>query len=280
MKRFSRRSRRWVSAHVAFVAALALTLSCVTKGTHNEIVGALEAENRNLEQRVRDLERSNRALDDERAELVDEMEDLRQEREVLARDVAKLETSKRLLTDHLRKRDAQVAELSRLQSTYEGLVADLESEVSAGQIQIEQLREGLRLNLSQEILFPSGAVDLNPRGADVLRKVAARLHRTDHRVEVQGHSDDVPLSPKLAARWGSNWELAAARASRVVRLLEAEKVDPARLTAVSYGQYAPVASNDTPEGRARNRRIEIRLIPIEAVEPSAAPEAATPPETP
>jgi chemotaxis protein MotB len=280
MKRFSRHWRSRASARLAFVVALALPMACVTRGTHDEVVGALEAENKSLEQRVLDLERSNRALDDERAQLIDEMEDLRQARDVLSRDVAKLETSKRLLTEHLRERDAQVVELSRLQSTYEGLVSDLESEVSAGQIQIEQLREGLRLNLSQDILFRSGAVDLDPRGADVLRKVAGRLDRTDHRVEVQGHSDDVPLSPRLAARWGSNWELAAARASSVVRLFEAEKIDPGRLTAVSYGEHAPVASNDTPEGRARNRRIEIRLIPIEAAEPLAAPEAAASPETP
>jgi len=260
--------------------ALALPLACVTSGKHEEIVGGLEAENQALEKRVVDLERSNRSLDEERAKLIDEMEDMRQTRDMLSRDVAKLETSKQLLTEHLRTRDAQVAELSRLQSTYEGLVADLESEVSAGQIEIEQLREGLRLNLSQDVLFRSGAVELDPRGADVLRKVAGRLSQSHYRVEVQGHSDDVPLSVRLAARWGSNWELAAARASQVVRLFEAEAIDPGRLTAVSYGSHAPVASNDTPEGRARNRRIEIRLIPIPGADASAASEEAeAPPET-
>jgi chemotaxis protein MotB len=237
-------------------------------------VADLEAENRSLEQRVSDLERSNRVLDDENAELIDEMEDMRQAMGTLTRDVTKLEKSKVLLTEHLRAREAQVQELSRLQSTYAGLVADLESEVAAGQIEIEQLREGLRLNLAQDILFPSGSVRLNEGGAVVLRKVAVQLRKIEHRVEVQGHTDDVPLSRSLAGRWGSNWELAAARAAQVVRLFERENIDPQRLSAVSFGSHAPVGSNDTPEGRARNRRIEIRLMPVREAEVPVASTSA------
>jgi chemotaxis protein MotB len=251
----------------------------VTRGKHEAVVGSLEAENRRLEQRVDDLEHSNRALDDERARLIDEMEDMRQTRDALSRDVAKLEKSKTLLTEHLRAREAQVEKLNRLQATYAGLVADLESEVSAGQIEIEQLREGLRLNLSQDILFPSGSVRLNEGGAVVLGKVAAQLRKIEHRVEVQGHTDDVPLSRTLAGRWGSNWELAAARAAQVVRLFEDENVDSSRLSAVSYGSHAPVDSNETPEGRARNRRIEIRLIPVRDAETPVASTTAEAPET-
>lgn len=279
MKRYTRHSHRRISARFAAACLLALPLACVTRGTHEAVVTSLEAENKSLEQRVSDLERSNRSLDDERTRLVDEMEDMRQARDALSRDVAKLEKSKSLLTEHLRAREAQVQELSRLQSTYAGLVADLESEVAAGQIEIEQLREGLRLNLSQDILFPSGSVRLNEAGAEVLRKVAAQLRKTEHRVEVQGHTDDVPLSRTLAGRWGSNWELAAARAAQVVRLFEGEQIDPQRLSAVSYGSHAPVESNDTPEGRARNRRIEIRLMPVREAETPVASTRTEAPES-
>jgi len=264
---------------IAAITSIAL-VGCVTRGTYDADVGALETENAQLEARILDLERSNRALDDERVKLIDEMEDLRQTRESLARDVAMLEKSKALLTEHLRAREEQVSKLSQMKDTYEGLVADLESEVASGQIQIEQLREGLRMNLPQDILFPSGAVTLDPRGAAVLRKVAAKLRENNYRIEVHGHSDDVPLSRALAARWGSNWELAAARASQVVRLFEDEKIDPTRLSAVSFGQYAPLESNDTPEGRARNRRIEIRLIPVKRPESEAKPGAQTPSKAP
>lgn len=250
-----------------------LATGCVTRGTHEEIVGDLESQVRSLESENQDLKRSNRSLDEERVRLIDEMEDLRQERETLTRDIAKLSKTKELLSEHLRKREEQVEELSKTTATYRKLVTDLESEVSAGQITIEQLRDGIRLNLPQDILFRSGAAQLEGTGVAVLRKVSDRLKKIDHTVEVQGHTDDVPLSAALAKRYGTNWELAAARASSVVRLFEDAGIDPRRLTAVSHGEYAPVASNDTPEGRARNRRIEIYLIPEGSA--AAAPAEAS-----
>lgn len=272
MKRWSTPSPRRPEL-VALGLALGALLSsgCVTRGTHERVVGALEADVDRLETRVRDLERSNEALDKERVALVDEMEDLRLERQVLSTDVEKLAKTKELLTEHLRRRESEVEELSKQKATYRGLVEDLESEVSAGQIQIDQLREGIRLNLAQDILFRSGSAQLEGSGVAVLRKVAGKLRDITHTVEVQGHTDDVPLSAALAKRYGTNWELAAARAASVVRLFEAEGVDPGRLTVVSHGEAAPVASNDTPEGRARNRRIDIRLKPL--VAPELDPEA-------
>jgi chemotaxis protein MotB len=278
MKRWSIRSPRARERAALAVAFALLAGGCVTRSTHNEVVGALETEVGRLEGLVRDLERSNKALDSERVALLDEMEDLRQEREVLSADVAKLAKTKELLSEHLRKRESEVEELSKLKTTYRGLVDELESEVASGQIQIEQLREGIRLNLAQDILFRSGSAKLEGSGVAVLRKVAGQLRGMTHTVEVQGHTDDVPLSAALAARYGTNWELAAARAASVVRLFEEEKVDPGRLTAVSYGEFAPVASNDTPEGRARNRRIDIRLMPVEVPAPvaSGAPAEGAP----
>ena len=256
-----------LTERLVLCAALALwTAGCVTRTKHDRIVHGLEEQNSELEARVQDLERSNKSLDDERVKLIDEMENLREARTALSRDVEQLQRSKDLLTEHLRKRESEVAELSQLKGTYSGLVSELEAEVAAGQIQIEQLRDGIRLNLPQDILFPSGSATLDPRGAAVLRKVAGKLHEQDHRIEVQGHTDNVRLSGALASRFGTNWELAAARASSVVRIFEGEKIDPHRLTAISFGEWAPVASNDDTEGRARNRRIEIRLIPLNGPE--------------
>lgn len=264
MKRSNTRWRRRLSLAAAAAVAVGIASGCVTKSKHDRVVGALENQRDRLEVRVRDLERSNDALDEERVKLLDEMEDLRQARETLTRDVEQLAKTREELATNLAEREQKLEELSKLSGNYEQLVKDLESEVSAGQIQIEQLREGLRLNLSQDILFRSGAVTLEPYGIEVLRKVSNQLKRFPQQVEVQGHSDSVPLSGALEQRWGSNWELAAARASQVVRLLESQGVDPTRLRAVSYGQHAPVADNGSTEGRARNRRIEIRLIPIDA----------------
>lgn len=274
---------RWLRrADTRLLIALLLATfatGCVTRSTYNEVVGDLESERDALQRRVTDLERSNKSLDQERTKLLDSMEDLRIERETLSTDVAKLRKTKDLLTTHLQERDAKVAELSKLESTYRGLVSDLESEVSSGQIQIEQLREGIRLNLAQDILFRSGRASLEPSGQAVLRKVAAQLADQTHSIEVQGHTDNVPLSRALESRWGTNWELASARASSVVRLFQGSGIDPSRLTVVSKGEFAPVASNDDPRGRARNRRIEIRLKPVEDPVGEAA-SAPAPTETP
>jgi chemotaxis protein MotB len=151
--------------------------------------------------------------------------------------------------------------VQQLRSTYDGLVSDLQSEVASGRVQIEQLRDGLNVKLAQGVLFPSGSAQVGSEGADVLGKVAHRLLELPHRILVQGHTDDVPISGRLAERYPTNWELAGARAASVVRILAERGVPPERLAAVSLADTQPVASNATPEGKAANRRIEIRLIP-------------------
>ena len=264
-------------SQAVLLALLALSVlpasGCVVlRSTHNQVVGQLEKEQKRLKRDLEQAQASNESLSQERVQLIDEMEDLRVQRQALQTDVGKLTRTRDILSTHLEQREKEVAELSSLSGQYEQLVEDLESEVAAGQIQITQLTEGLRLNLAQDILFRSGRVSLEPYGIEVLRKVAGQLREFDQHVEVQGHSDNVPLSASLARRWGSNWELAAARASQVVRLFEAEGVDAARLRAVSFGSHAPLAENDSAEGRARNRRIEIRLIPVERTGASAASE--------
>ncbi len=269
MKRSNTPCKRAASAFALLALAVAAS-GCVTRGKYNGVVEDLQKERA----RVADLERSNEALGGERLKLIDEMEDLRETKEGLAADVAKLEKTRDELSANLQENQARVAELSRKSGEYEGLVKDLEKEVSSGQIQITQLREGLRLNLAQDILFRSGSATLEPYGIELLKKVSDQLTKFAQTVEVQGHTDRVPLSGALAQRWGTNWELAGARAASVVRLFEKQGVDPAHLRAVSYGEHAPVDTNDSAEGRARNRRIEIRLKPIDANEEATAGSSA------
>ncbi len=264
----------------ALVVALALALvpGCVTRGAHLEVVqerDQLREESARRGNRIELLEVSNAALSEERMALIDEIEDFRQTREVLEEKVDVLDRARGELETDLRKRESEVArraeEVEQLRQTYEGLVGDLESEVAAGRIEIDRLREGLRLNLSQEILFASGSARLNRRGRAVIGKVAERLATVAQRIEVQGHTDGVAIAGALAGRYPSNWELAGARAASVVRVLGEFGVPPNRMSAVSFGQFRPVAPNDTPEGRARNRRIEIRLLPAEGPSPADPP---------
>ena len=156
---------------------------------------------------------------------------------------------------------AREAEIAAMQSTYDELVTDLESEVSSGQIEIERLREGLRLNVSDEVLFASGSAELDAVGRSVLAKVAGQLTSLSDFIEVRGHTDNRRIRGALAKRYPTNWELAAARAARVVRLLEEGGVPGDRLAVISLGPNAPVAPNDTAANRRINRRIEIRLVP-------------------
>lgn len=277
-------------ARLVLLATVALFAACVTRGTHEEVVqerDRLQKESAARASRITLLEASNEALSHERVKLVDEIEDLRQAREDLESKIGTLEQVRDDLEADLRERETEVAlrsrEVDQLRDAYGGLVADLESEVAAGRIQIERLRQGLRLNLAQEILFASGSAELNQQGRAVIAKVAERLVTVPQRVEVQGHTDDVAIRGALAERYPSNWELAGARAASVVRLLAERGIPTSRMTAVSFGEHHPVAPNDTPEGRARNRRIEIRLLPTDEAEeavpdgPESSPESAPAP---
>jgi chemotaxis protein MotB len=120
------------------------------------------------------------------------------------------------------------------------------------------------LNLSQSILFASGSARLNPQGVQVLQKVVRRLVKLPNFIEVQGHTDNIAFRGSK-----TNWELAAERSAQVVRLFIDNGVEPGRMSLVSYGEFAPIASNDSPAGRARNRRIEIRLKPAGTPSPDA-----------
>jgi len=142
----------------------------------------------------------------------------------------------------------------------------MKGEVAKGEITISQLRDKLTVNVLDEILFDSGSTQIKPRGLEVLKRVGDILHNVqDKMIVIEGHTDNVQISRELARKYPTNWELSTARATSVVRYLQDEsRLDPERLSAVGYGLYHPVDSNDTAEGRQRNRRIEIKLIPIEA----------------
>jgi len=242
------------------------TLGCVTRGTYEDADEARERlvrERSDLARRLSLAETSIASLQAERVELIDEAEDLRQRSARNEEELKRLRASEAALAEDLDARNAVLAkreaELAQLNGTYTGLVEDLQAEVAAGQIKIEQLREGLHLNLSQEILFASGSARINASGKAVLETVARRLESVPNRIEVRGHTDNVAIGPSAGFR--SNWELAAARAATVVQLFEENGIDPERMTVISFGEYDPVASNESAAGRAQNRRIEIRLKP-------------------
>jgi chemotaxis protein MotB len=180
----------------------------------------------------------------------------------------------RTSSDLRRKVTDTEKELASLRATQDELVGQLKQEIADQQVRVERYQGQIRVDMVDEILFDSGEAVLKPEGVTVLRKVGGVLAKADRRVEVHGHTDNVPILGALAKRFPTNWELSAARATNVARFLQDEaKVDPARLTATANSEYQPRAANDSDNGRRLNRRIEIRLAPL-ATPPAIAAASA------
>jgi len=155
-------------------------------------------------------------------------------------------------------------EIQRLNSAHEELVKELQAEIQNQEIQITQLADRLSVSLVDKILFPSGEADITPAGLKVLTRVGNIIKNVqDKTIHVEGHTDNVPIHPRLQKQFPTNWELSTARATNVVRFLQ-DKVgmEPARLHAVGLSEFHPIATNETAGGRSQNRRIEIALLPM------------------
>jgi chemotaxis protein MotB len=154
-------------------------------------------------------------------------------------------------------------------------IAELpQTERSRQGVEVAPARDGIVISLSGNVLFDSGRADLRLEGLDLLDALAARLSDMPNEIRVEGHTDNVPIATPL---YPSNWELSSARATTVARYLSEHGVAPVRLMAAGFGDNRPVAPNDTREGRARNRRVDIVIVaaPLSA-NPAGAPRAAPP----
>ncbi len=202
-----------------------------------------------------DLERVEKVLADRSAEAGTAMAEMRQEIDRLVEDNNLLQQQ---LEVELQAREARLAEV---QSTYDELVGKLEQEIERGEVRISELKGKLTVNVVDKILFDSGKAALKPAGIKVLQQIGDILNSAvDKNIQVEGHTDNVPISGGLAARYPSNWELSTARATTVLHFLQDKVgVSGERLSAVGYGEYQPIASNSTAKGRAENRRIQIVL---------------------
>jgi len=162
---------------------------------------------------------------------------------------------KSTVEDLSRQRAEEAAHFAKLQEA-------LKSELNESRVEISQLKNRITvIKLTSEVLFDSGSARIKPEGKRVLALIAESLNAYPERaISIEGHTDNVPIGPN--SQFVSNWELSTVRALAAVDFLQQEsKVDPRRLQVVGLGEFHPVASNDSAEGRARNRRIEIKLLP-------------------
>lgn len=256
---------------VTAVAAVAIFGggACVTSGTFKakeaELADSLGREKKDeadIAALKADLEKCNKKND----ACVATVGELKQRLTKLGQNVEELSGEKGKLTAGLQDAEQRLEELRKQKAaaearaaTFRGLVEKLRSMIDSGQLKV-QIRNGrMLIVLPNDVLFDSGRTDLRQAGQATLKQVATVLAGfNDRRFLVAGHTDNVPIH---TARFPSNWELSTARAVEVAKLLISSGMKAESVGAAGYAEFDPVTPNETPEGRALNRRIEIILEP-------------------
>jgi chemotaxis protein MotB len=165
---------------------------------------------------------------------------------------------------------SEQADLSSLQTE---LQKALQPEINLHTIALHRETEGLVISLREFGFFDSGSAALKPTAMSALDRIASILSARKCAVRLEGHTDNIPIH---TAQVASNWELSTARSTELVRLLvQRYNFAPQRLSAAGYAQYHPIASNDTPQGRAQNRRVDIVILseqngPSQSTKPTTA----------
>ena len=149
------------------------------------------------------------------------------------------------------KRDA------RKKKIVKQLNVQFREQIQAGKMEIRETRDGVSINIPEKLLFDTGKADIRPDSRAILDSIAVFLDSIQNPLRVEGHTDNVPIHNDLFA---SNWHLSVARSMNVGYYFLNSKLPPRRLSLAGYSEYRPIASNDTEEGRTRNRRVEIVLI--------------------
>ncbi|HTR49762.1 MAG TPA: OmpA family protein [Kofleriaceae bacterium] len=276
----------------------ALICACVTTGTynkkvaeltklHDQDVAAANERERAQNARIAELEKGSidlqtklidaqAALDkasSERTALQKKLDDgtqlvttMKERLEKLGQNVDGLVKERSQLAQAMADTNARLEELRKQKAAadaraaqYRAVVARLRSMIDSHQLQVAIRGGRMIIALPNDVLFESGRTDVKSDGKAALAKVALALAPiTDRSFLVAGHTDNVPIKTEL---FPSNWELSTRRAVEVVHYLVSQGMNPKLLAAAGYGEFDPVAPNDTVEHRAQNRRIEIVLQP-------------------
>lgn len=297
-------NRTALGAALALALAGATQAGCVRKATHEKTLEELDrvradqkaaqselaqakAELTKLEEAMKARDATTLEADGERAVLVSKLDEASQKNEELGgrldaagsslehlngKNVA-LGSELASMQSRLADLRAQQAAILAREAKQRALLEEFRTMIEAGDLQVEVEGGRVLLVLPNDVLFDKGKTDVKGPGKRVLRDVAKKLaDKEDLELQVAGHSDQTPIDTD---RFPSNWELSSQRAVEVVHLLEAEGISPERMSAAGYGEYRPAADRRSDEGRAKNRRIEIALIPNleEVLSPNESPKA-------
>jgi chemotaxis protein MotB len=205
---------------------------------------------------LEDLESKKSSIDEQRTKLLQEREKMLAEQENLKEQLAELQKMK----DAAEKRNAE----------FRKVMSKLQKMIDAGTLSVKIRKGRMIVSLSSDILFPSGRTTLTKEGEQAIAELCNTLKDLkDRSFLVVGHSDSSPIHTK---RYPSNWELSSQRAIEVVKLMIKNGVDPKMLSAAGSAEFDPIASNDTDEGKAQNRRVEIVFMPKIEELPGFKPE--------
>ncbi len=170
----------------------------------------------------------------------------------LKASIQEMQTALAALNEQKRQTEARIAEYKKLLASFKALI-------DAGKLKVKVVGGRMIVELPSDVLFGSGSIELSEAGKAGVTEIGTILATMkDRQFEVEGHTDDQPIK---TARFPNNWALAAGRAIAVAEMLVKAGLPPTQVSAASFGEFRPVASNSTPPGRAQNRRIEIVLVP-------------------
>ncbi|WP_169791436.1 OmpA/MotB family protein [Sandaracinus amylolyticus] len=221
----------------------------------NELEGQLrsaEEQRTQMETRITELEALNAQLVSRLEALGQDVEGLQSERSSLQSSLTETQRALEELRERERQQQARLA-------TFRQMLERFRAMIDSGRLRVRIFRNRMVVELPDNVLFDSGEAELREQGQQTLAEVASVLRTIEGRqFQVAGHTDNVPIRSR---RFPSNWELSTARAVSVARFLIEQGISGERISAAGYADTQPVDSNDTDEGRAHNRRIEIQLVP-------------------
>jgi chemotaxis protein MotB len=263
------------------VAVAALVCGCLVP---KEQLDAAMKEAEASGQKYKSAEERAAAAEAKNKELESANEQLKKQNEELQTNLTKAEEGQRELQakyDDLSKSSKQLAEakaeLEKKSSEYENLAQSLKGEIQAGKVELSELKGRMTVKMKDKILFASGSASIGKEGQAALDKVASALKDVKGKIiRVEGHTDNDPVDPK--GPFPSNWQLSLARAMAVVQHLQDQGVDPTKLSVAGYGQYQPIAANDTAAHKSQNRRIEIVLANADSGPAGVVPGVSSKPE--
>ncbi len=157
----------------------------------------------------------------------------------------------------VRQSESQVKQREQMRGIAQDIVKVLDVLVRGGQVKVTQTNRGISVEINASVLFASGQAQVRPETERALQEVARVLAKTEQGIQVEGYTDNAPIS---TSQFPSNWELSAARASSVVRLFIDNGVAEPRMSVIGYGPNRPLTPNDTPDNRARNRRVTVMIL--------------------